>query len=89
MRVSLTLPLVSPIDKGRPRPSQIRCSLQLKPPRERPRAWSEGSASPRPTHSRQCAAGGSLSFDSAPCVHGGFGDDHLAGTSGVLMRPVD
>lgn len=36
MRVSLTVPLVSPIDNGRPRPSQIRCSLQLKPPRQRP-----------------------------------------------------
>lgn len=44
MAVSLNLQLVSLIDTRGPRPSQIRCSLLVKQPRERPRVWSESSA---------------------------------------------
>jgi hypothetical protein len=54
--------LVSPTDNGRPRKSQIRCNLQLKPLRERLRVCRQGSAEPRRTFSGGCPAGESVSF---------------------------
>ncbi|SDX88802.1 hypothetical protein SAMN05661080_03630 [Modestobacter sp. DSM 44400] len=68
MVVSLTFPPVRPIDSALPRPSQIRCSLLVQPPRERPNPWSTGSGEPRPTQPTWASTAGFLSFDSAPCV---------------------
>jgi hypothetical protein len=57
-------------------------------PRQRPEAWSGGSAEPRPTHCGPRAEGGSWSFDALPLVSSpGVGGEHSTGTSGVLVCP--
>lgn len=63
---SLTLPGVSTMDSGRPRPSTARCTLLVSPPRDRPRAWracerpgsSSSSPSAAPFCGRRPRAGG-------------------------------
>jgi hypothetical protein len=53
--------------------------LLVQAPRRRPQSWSEGSAQRGPTHSGECTAGGSVSFDPVPTSSSRGGDDHWAG----------
>src|SRR3712207_1032869 len=88
MVVSWTFPAVSSTTSARPRPSVSACTLVVSPPRERPMAWSAGSATTTsPSESVNSGAPATLLVVVGLTAHGRGVAADPAGAGPVLVHP--